>query len=275
MAGSDASASRSVAAHRIRIATWNVNSLKARLAKVEEWIGYAAPDVLLLQETKMAEAAFPAAAFASLGYESAHHGNGAWNGVAVVSRIGLDNIQKGFFDEDATSIEECRIIGATCGGIRVISVYVPNGRSLDSPYYEAKLQWLAHLREHVSHTCQPGDPVVIGGDFNIAPADADVWDPAALVGMTHASAPERQALADLLGWGLVDAFRLVRPEPELYSWWDYRGGSFHRHHGMRIDLLLCTEHLARRVAYALVDRQARKGPGPSDHAPVFIDLDMA
>lgn len=253
----------------MRIATWNVNSLNARLPRVEEWIGYARPDVLCLQETKQADAAFPHGAFATLGYESAHHGDGRWNGVAILSRVGLEGVTTGLGsgDDDQGS----RLIAADCGGVRVLSVYVPNGRSLDSEQYPLKLAWLARLRALLEETASPDQPVAMCGDFNIAPEDRDVWDPAAFVGATHVSPAERDALADIESWGLVDAFRHVHSADQLFSWWDYRGGDFHNHRGMRIDLILMTEVLARNTTFALIDRQARKGQKPSDHAPVFVD----
>ena len=253
----------------MRIATWNVNSLTARLPRVEEWIGYARPDVLCLQETKQAEAAFPYGAFAALGYESAHHGDGRWNGVAILSRVGLEGVTRGLgaeYDGQGT-----RAIAADCGGVRVVSVYVPNGRSLDSEHYPTKLAWLARLHTVLGETASPERPVAVCGDFNVAPDDRDVWDPSQFEGMTHVSPPEREALAELESWGLVDAFRRIYDEDRLFSWWDYRGGSFHRHHGMRIDLILVTEVLAAQTTYALIDRNARKGEKPSDHTPVFID----
>ena len=252
----------------MRIATWNVNSLTARLARVEEWIGYAGPDVLCLQETKQADAAFPHGAFAALGYETAHHGEGRWNGVAIVSRVGLANVAIGLGSGDD---QGARLIAADCGGVRVHSVYVPNGRSLDSEHYPAKLAWLARLRALLTETCDPSRSVAVCGDFNVAPEDRDVWDPSHFVGMTHVSAPERAALANLESWGLVDVFRQLYDDGDLFSWWDYRGGSFHRHRGMRIDLILVTEVLAAQTSYGLIDRNARKGEKPSDHTPVFID----
>ena len=256
----------------MRIATWNVNSLTARLARVEEWMAYARPDVLCLQETKQADAAFPHGAFAALGYESAHHGDGRWNGVAIISRVGLDNVATGLGSPD--DAEGKRLIAADCGGARVLSVYVPNGRALDDEHYPAKLAWLARLRQLLDETCTPDQPVAVCGDFNVAPEDRDVWDPAEFKGMTHVSQPERDALAALESWGLVDAFRLQYPDDKLFSWWDYRGGSFHRHRGMRIDLILVTQMLARTTTFALIDRQARKGEKPSDHTPVFIDTSI-
>ena len=254
----------------MRIATWNVNSLNARLARVEEWIAYARPDVLCLQETKQADAAFPHGAFAALGYESAHHGDGRWNGVAIISKVGLENVTTGLGSAD--DAEGTRVIGADCGGVRVLSVYVPNGRALDDEHYPAKLAWLARLRTVLEETSSPDRPLAVCGDFNVAPDDRDVWDPSEFEGMTHVSAPEREALANLEAWGLVDVFRRLYPDDRLFSWWDYRGGSFHRHRGMRIDLILVTEVVAEQTTYALIDRQARKGEKPSDHTPVFIDV---
>ncbi len=256
----------------MRIATWNVNSLTARLSRVEEWIGYAKPDVLCLQETKQDNATFPHGAFATLGYETVHHGDGRWNGVAIVSKVGIDDVAMGFGDE--TDAQGTRLIAATCGGVRVHSVYVPNGRSLDSEHYPAKLAWFARLRTLLEETCDPADPVVVCGDFNVAPLDRDVWDPTQFEGMTHVSEPERAALTDLQSWGLVDVFRRFYDQDRLFSWWDYRGGSFHRHRGMRIDLVLVTTVLADRTTFALIDRNARKGDRPSDHTPVLIDADM-
>jgi exodeoxyribonuclease-3 len=256
----------------MRIATWNVNSLKIRLPRVEEWIGYAEPDILCLQETKLADATFPHMAFAALGYETAHHGDGRWNGVAIVSRVGIDDVVAGFA-EGLEADPDTRLITATCGGVRVCSVYVPNGRSLDDPHYQYKLSWMQRLRQHLEQVADPSDPVVVCGDFNIAPEDRDVWSPAAFVGSTHVSPPEREALAHLEQWGLEDAFRLRYDQDRLYTYWDYRAGDFHEHRGMRIDLVLVTKPLAEHVTWAIVDRNARKGKLPSDHAPLVVDMD--
>ncbi|MGO9582067.1 MAG: exodeoxyribonuclease III [Acidimicrobiales bacterium] len=263
----------------MRIATWNVNSLKARLGKLEEWLCYAQPDVLCLQETKMSDAAFPALAFAALGYKSAHHGNGRWNGVAILSRVGIEKARAGFSTELPEAIEECRILTATCGGVRVASVYVPNGRAVGSEQYELKLAWLDRLRDDLAASASADQAVAVCGDFNVAPEDRDVWDISQFAGATHVSEPERAALREFENWGLVDAFRLVYPDVDgLYSWWDYRAGDFHKGHGMRIDLVLVSRALAAAVRYALIDREARKGMGsdrpPSDHAPLFVDLDI-
>jgi exodeoxyribonuclease-3 len=255
----------------VRIATWNVNSLKARLPRVEEWVAYACPDVLCLQETKLSDATFPYMAFQALGYESVHHGDGRWNGVAIVSRSPIDDVVQGF----APGLEpdrDCRLLSATCGDVKVVSVYVPNGRSLDSDHYAYKLSWLERLRAHLEKLWSPDEPLAVCGDFNIAPEDIDVWDPSVFVGSTHVSEPERQALRHLEAWGLTDGFRHCWPDDRLFSYWDYRAGDFHSHRGMRIDLVLVTSVLASSVRWALIDRNARKGKLPSDHAPVMVDV---
>ncbi len=218
----------------------------------------------------MADAAFPSMAFGSLGYEVAHHGDGRWNGVAIASRVGLDDVAVGFDGE--ADADGCRLLAATCGGSRVHSVYVPNGRSVGSEHYAAKLAWLARLRDLLADRCTPDDPVAVCGDFNVAPDDRDVWDPAALVGSTHVTDAEREAVRELEAWGLVDAFRLHYDDGGLFTWWDYRAGNFHKGLGMRIDLVLLSRPLAERCTYALVDRNARKGKLPSDHAPLFVDI---
>jgi exodeoxyribonuclease III len=255
----------------MRIATWNVNSLKVRMPRVEEWIGYAAPDILCLQETKLADTTFPQLGFSSLGYESVHHGDGRWNGVAILSRVGIKDVVVGF-SQGLEADPDTRLITATCGGIRVSSVYVPNGRALDDPHYQYKLSWMERLRHHLDQTADPDNAVVVCGDFNIAPEDRDVWDPSKFIGSTHVSAPERDALAHLEAWGLEDAFRLKYQQDRLYTYWDYRAGDFHEHRGMRIDLVLVSKPLAEQVVWAIVDRNARKGKLPSDHAPLVVDL---
>lgn len=265
----------------MRIATWNVNSLKARLERVEGWLERTAPDVVLVQETKLADKDAPTAAFARLGYELAHHGQGRWNGVAIASRVGISDVQARFGDPpgpadagDEDPLKEARILAATCGGVRVASVYAPNGRVVGSPFYEAKLGWFARLREWVLATGP--ENLVIGGDYNVAPEDRDVWDPAAAHGGTHVSPRERAAYAALLATGLVDAYREKHDEAERYSWWDYRAGDFYRNVGMRIDLFLVGAKVRARIVDAEIDREARKGkPTPSDHAPLTLDLDEA
>jgi exodeoxyribonuclease III len=258
----------------MRIATWNVNSLKVRMPRVEEWLAYARPDILCLQETKLSDATFPHLAFSALGYESVHHGDGQWNGVAILSRLGIDDVVAGFC-EPIERDSDTRVMTARCGETVVTSVYVPNGRAVDSDHYRYKLAWLAKLREHLGLVGSPDDRMVVCGDFNIAPDDRDVWDPAAFVGSTHVTAPERDALTELEGWGLVDAFRELYPDDRLYTYWDYRAGDFHEHRGMRIDLMLVTRPLARALEWGIVDRNARKGKLPSDHAPVFVDVEAA
>jgi exodeoxyribonuclease-3 len=268
----------------MRIATWNVNSLRARLERVLGWLERARPDVLLLQETKLADADVPALALRSAGYEVAHHGEGRWNGVAVLSRVGIEDVTTNFGlplqrpatadEHDDEPFSEARMIAARCGGVRVVSLYAPNGRAVDSPFYAAKLAWYSRLRRWLEDAADPGEALVLGGDMNVAPADEDVWDPRACHGGTHVSAPERAAFARLLDWGLVDAYRRHHPETGRYTWWDYRAGMFHKNFGMRIDHLLATVPLAERTVWAEIDREARKGtPTPSDHAPLLVDVD--
>jgi exodeoxyribonuclease-3 len=267
----------------MRIATWNVNSLKARLEKVGWWLERAQPDVLLLQETKLTDADAPHAQLESWGYALSHHGQGRWNGVAVASRVGIADVVTNFGEPllvktddtgDADPLAEARMIAATCGGVRVISIYAPNGRTVGSPFFAAKLAWFARLSSWLERAHRPDEPLVIAGDYNVAPTDADVWDPAACHGGTHVSPEERAAFQRLCDWGLVDAYRALHAERERYSWWDYRAGMFHKNYGMRIDHCLITRPLVPRVRWSEIDREARKGkPIPSDHAPVVIDLD--
>lgn len=256
----------------MRIATWNVNSLKVRLPRVEAWLDEVRPDVALLQETKLADSAWPGLPFEALGYETAHHGQGQWNGVAILSRVGIDDVVANFAD-DAPPDTDARVLTATCGGVRCTSVYVPNGRSLADDHYTYKLAWLERLRRQIHNGSSPDQPVVIGGDFNIAPTDVDVWNREKAQGGTHVSAPERTALDQIKAWGLTDLFREVHPEGPFYSWWDYRAGDFHQGRGMRIDLILGSEPVRAATRWAIVDRNARKGTLPSDHAPVVVDLE--
>jgi exodeoxyribonuclease-3 len=275
----------------VRIATWNVNSLKARLEKVEWWLERAAPDVLLLQETKLSDDAAPVIAFEMAGYTLVHHGEGRWNGVAIASRVGAADVVTNFGDgpvrssaagsdvstaeEDFDPFDEARMVSAICGGIRVVSLYAPNGRALATPFYDGKLAWFARLRRWLDETQDPATPIVLGGDLNVAPADEDVWDPEATHGSTHVSGPEREAFRALLAWGLTDVYRARHDEPGRFTWWDYRAGNFQRNEGMRIDHLLATAPLATRVVAVEIDREARKGkPVPSDHAPLVMDVDQ-
>ncbi len=256
----------------VRVVTWNVNSLKARLERVTEWMNEVQPDVLCLQETKMADDAFPSLHFEAMGYESAHFGQGRWNGVAIISKIGLDNVVTNFADGIEPDTD-ARIITATCGGIRVSSVYVPNGRAIDDPHYEYKLSWLDRLVAHLQRDTSPAADVIVTGDFNIAPADIDVYDPSKLAMSTHVTTAERDRIRNLEQWGLVDIFREHHPEQKLFSWWDYRSGDFHMGRGLRIDLIMGSASVHARSRWTTVDRNARKGPSPSDHAPVLVDLD--
>jgi len=256
---------------QLRIATWNVNSLAARMPRVSDWIESVSPDVLCLQETKSTEASFPTAELEQLGYSSAADGDGAYNGVAILSRVGLEDVSRGFPEEPGFPGPERRSIAATCGGVRVWSVYVPNGRTLDSPHYAYKLAWLDALTSAVKQQLASGAPLALCGDFNVAPTDADVWDPGAFAGSTHVSRPEREAIRKLLGVGLTDVQpRALKGEP--YTYWDYRAGMFHKGEGMRIDLVLLSDGLAAGVADAYIDRDARKGSKPSDHAPVVVEI---
>jgi len=259
----------------MRIATWNVNSVKQRVPRLLPWLDERQPDVVCLQEIKLTDDQFLdllSGDLASRGYEAAVHGEPRWNGVAILSRIGLDDVTPGLDGAPGFPKPEARAVAATCEGIRVHSVYVPNGREPDSDHYRYKLDWLATLEEAVRKA--PAATVVCG-DMNIAPTDADVFDPAAYVGQTHVTGPERAALASLESTGLHDVVRERWPDRRVFTYWDYRAGMFHQDLGMRIDLVLATSPVAGRVKAAWVDRQARKGTGPSDHAPVIIDLDEA
>ena len=256
------------------IATWNVNSLNARMPRVLEWLDEVHPDVLCLQETKLSDDRFPAMELAARGYESAHFGQGQWNGVAILSRVGLGDVVRGFGDGGEPD-SEARIVWATCGGVRVVSVYVPNGRDLDNDQYRYKLDWLDRLRGDLDRNHTPDEPLVVLGDWNIAPADEDVWSPAAFEGCTHVSPPERSVLERVKAWGLVDTLRQRYPEPGIFSYWDYRNGDFHKRRGMRIDYLLSSTALAERARADLIDRNARKGQKPSDHAPVLAVFDIS
>jgi exodeoxyribonuclease-3 len=259
----------------MRLTTWNVNSVKQRVPRLLPWMDERRPDVVCLQETKLADDAFVdllGSELAGRGYAIALHGEPTWNGVAILSRVGLDDVVTGLPGAPGFPQPEARAVSATCAGIRVVSVYVPNGRVPDSEHYEYKLAWLACLKEAVS--AGPEETVVCG-DMNIAPTDADVFDPDAYVGQTHVTPPERAALSELQALGLRDVVRDRWPGERIFTYWDYRAGMFHQDLGMRIDLVLASPSVADRVRAAWVDRQARKGSGPSDHAPVIFDLDEA
>jgi exodeoxyribonuclease-3 len=259
----------------VRVATWNVNSVKQRVPRLLPWLDQRQPDVVCLQETKLGDDAFDQLLgdeLASRGYAFARHGELQWNGVAILSRAGLDDVTVGIDGAPGFPHPEARAVAATCGGVRVYCVYVPNGREPDSEHYRYKLAWLQALRKVVA--AGPADAIVCG-DMNIAPADIDVFDPAAYVGHTHVTPPERAALAQLEELGLRDVVRDRWPTERVFTYWDYRAGMFHQDLGMRIDLVLASTGVAARVRAAWVDRQARKGTKPSDHAPVIVDLDEA
>jgi exodeoxyribonuclease-3 len=259
----------------VRVATWNVNSLKQRMPRFLPWLDERRPDVVCLQETKLADDAFDTLLsdeLASRGYEAVRHGEVQWNGVAILSRVGCEDPVIGFDGVPGFPHTEARAVSATCGGVRVHCLYVPNGREPDSDHYRYKLAWLAALR----HVLDAGTrDVIVCGDANIAPADADVFDPAAYAGETHVTPPERAALGELLAVGLHDVVRERWPNERVFTYWDYRAGMFHKDLGMRIDLVLAGDPVAARVRAAWVDRLARKGSKPSDHAPVIVDLDEA
>jgi exodeoxyribonuclease-3 len=259
----------------VRVASWNVNSVKQRLPRLLDWLDERRPDVVCLQETKLADDAFDlllGQELSARGYEWARHGEAQWNGVAILSRVGLQDVVVGLAGAPGFPAQEARAVAAGCGGIRVHSVYVPNGREPDSEHYTYKLAWLAALREVVA--AGPAEAMVCG-DMNIAPADIDVFDPDAFLGKTHVTPPERAALADLQALGLRDVLREHWPTERVFTYWDYRAGMFHQDLGMRIDLMLASATVAARVRAAWVDRKARKGTKPSDHAPVIVDLDEA
>ncbi len=273
----------------MRVATWNVNSVQARLPRLLDWLTQVEPDVLCLQETKCADAAFPTEPVGQAGYEVLAHGEGRWNGVAILSRVGVEEPSRGFagqpgyaappdpgddalIPEPAEPVVEARAVGATCGGLRVWSVYVPNGRSVGSAHYDYKLAWLAALRDALAAETTAASAFAVCGDFNVAPTDDDVWDPAVFADSTHVTEPERAAYRSLLDLGLTDVpARALKGPP--YTYWDYRGGCFHQGMGMRIDLVLADARFAGAVRDAYVDREARKGKAPSDHAPIVVDVD--
>ncbi len=248
----------------MRIATWNVNSIGARLPRLLPWLEETAPDVVALQETKCAAGAFPNLPIEALGYEVLAAGDGRWNGVAILSRIGLTDPTT-----ELAGQLEARYATAQCGPLRVTSVYVPNGRSLDDPHYAYKLDWLASLRDTLTDL-DAAKPIMIMGDFNVALTDDDVFDIGAFGGSTHVTEPERAGVRALLEWGLVDVRARPGKGDRPFTYWDYRAGMFHQNLGMRIDYVLATPSISISDAY--VDRDARKGKLPSDHAPVVVDV---
>lgn len=251
----------------VLLATWNVNSLRARAELVSSWLETHQPDVLCLQETKVRDEDFPEGLFSDLGYQVAHWGVSSWNGVALVTREPLIEQSLGFGGD----AEEARFITGEVHGIRVCSAYIPNGRALDDPHYLYKLEWLDQLRTWLMEAMNAG-PVVVAGDFNIAPVDEDVWDPSALAGATHVSEPERAALGRLLDLGLFDCGTALTTQEPRFTWWDYRQGAFRRGMGMRIDLVLASASLREQLGSYHVDRETRAAPKPSDHAPVIVEF---
>ncbi len=259
----------------MRLATWNVNSIRSRHGRVHAWLERRRPDIALLQETKCSDAAFAelGTAFEALGYAVAHHGRDQWNGVAILSRVGLDDVRRGLPGANRPPFDEPRVVSAVCAGIDVHSLYAPNGRELDDPHYLFKLVWLERLRGAIRHD----RPTIVAGDFNVAPSDVDIYDPARWRRRTHASPPERAAIRTLVDDGLVDVGRSDEHEPGRYTWWSYRPGQFERNRGLRIDLALCSTSVADRVSDVWVDvdertDDGRSGEKPSDHAPVIVDI---
>jgi len=261
----------------VRIATWNVNSIRSRVDRVEAWLERNDCDVLALQETKATESQFPMLGLRALGYEVAHHGLNQWNGVAILSRVGLADVEVGFPDMPPfgdPAVREARAIGATCGGVRIWSLYVPNGRALGDPHLAYKLTWLERLRHAAGDwlAADPGAQIALMGDWNIAPQDEDVWDMADFAGSTHVSAPERAAFQAFVDAGFTDVARAHTPGPGVYTYWDYKQLSFPKRRGMRIDFVLGSPALSSRVEGAAFDREERKGKGASDHVPVIVEL---
>jgi exodeoxyribonuclease III len=261
----------------VRLATWNVNSIRARVERVVAWLERSDVDVLAIQETKVRDEQFPYDTFKQAGYEVAHLGTSQWNGVAVASRVGLTDVEQGFPGMPAWGeppVEETRALGVTCGGVRVWSLYIPNGRTLADPHLLYKLRWLDALRVAGAGwlAADPDAQVALCGDWNIAPRDEDVWDMRVFATSTHVSPPERAAFDAVVDAGFADLVRPYAPGPGVYTYWDYTQLRFARREGMRIDFVLGSPALQRRVTAALIDRQERKGKGASDHAPVVVDL---
>jgi len=264
----------------MRIATWNVNSIRARTERLVNWLQRSDIDTVAIQETKVPDDKFPYAALQDIGYQVAHHGVSQWNGVAIISRVGITDVQHGFAEipqftgPEGDPIDEARAIAATCGGVRIWSLYVPHGRAVGDPHYYYKLDWLAALQADGAEwlTKDPQAQIALCGDYNIAPTDADVWDTRVFEGLTHVTEPERAAYQKLTDTGYTDVVRPYTPEPRTFTYWDYQQLRFQKKQGMRIDFALCSPALAARVTGASIDREERKGKGASDHAPVIVDL---
>jgi exodeoxyribonuclease-3 len=264
----------------VKLATWNINSIRAREERLLTWLGQQRPDVLCLQETKVEDAGFPTAALRKAGYEVATFGQRSYNGVAIASNQPLTDVVRGFGDgvgdgADGPTGEDARVIAATTHGMRVVCVYVPNGQDLTSDRYPYKLAWFGRLRAYLERTAKPDQPIVVCGDMNVAPDDRDCWSPEKWRGSIHCSPPERAALAEMAAFGLTDAFRHLNGDSRAYSWWDYRGVAFFKDQGLRIDLIYLTQPLVARCSACTIDRSARKGQDASDHAPVVAQIDDA
>lgn len=256
----------------VRLATWNVNSIRTRIDRVADWIERHQPDVLALQETKCTETDFPHERFAELGYESAHHGLDQWNGVALIARTGLSDVRRGFSGPQRTPYDEARLLVATCGPLRVASLYVPNGRELDDPHYLFKLVWLERLRSEAANELAQHPHLALVGDFNVAPADGDIYEPKRWKRRTHASPPERSAIEALCDLGLTDVTRSHHDPPGPWTWWNYRTNAITKDQGLRIDLALTSESLTAATESVWIDREERMGERPSDHAPLVLEL---
>ena len=254
----------------MKLATWNINSIRARTERLLTWIGAERPDILCLQETKVEDAGFPIEALKKAGYEVATHGQRSYNGVAIASRSPITDVTRGFGDGEPD--DEARLISARVGELRVVCIYVPNGQDLESDKFPYKLAWYKRLRAYLDRTASTSEQLVVCGDTNVTADDRDVWSPEAWAGKIHCSPTEREALANVIGFGLVDLFRKHHPDGGVYSWWDYRGVSFFKNQGLRIDHILATPPVAERCTSCVIDRNARKGQDASDHAPVIATL---
>ena len=249
------------------VASWNINSVRARTDRLLGWLETRRPDVVCLQELKCTDEQFPSEQVRALGYHPVLFGQKTYNGVAILSRPEPERIERGFLDAEDDS--QARVVSATVAGVRVTSVYAPNGQAVDSPAYHQKLEWFGRFRRWLDLRHSREEPFVVGGDFNVAPEERDVWDPKLWEGQTLFSLPERAALRRAVEFGLEDTFRKLHPEPGRYSWWDYRMLGFQKNRGLRLDHLYATPVLAAQLQAAGIDREARKGPQPSDHAPVW------
>jgi len=256
----------------MKIATWNVNSIRARKDRLLAWLDKHEPDALCLQETKVVDDDFPLEEIEGAGYQAAFYGQKSYNGVAILARHGIDDVVRGFADGEPE--DDARIIAGTVAGIRVVSVYVPNGKDVGTDAYQYKLEWLERLRRYFDASFDPKTKVVLCGDFNVAPEDRDVYDPERLQGTILCSEPERIQLREVVAWGFSDAFRQHHAEGDLFSWWDYRRLGFPKNRGLRIDHVYLSAPLAKVCTAAVIDRDERKGKQPSDHAPVWVELDL-